>query len=305
MVDQSPEELLEQQKAQCIFCKIIKGEIPSRKVYEDDSLLAILDIRPAVKGHVLVIPKEHYPLLPLVPLPVMKELFFKTFEVVKAVKKALLVPRVNLFFANGAVAGQQSPHFLFHLMPQDEGVSLPFDSLDGSFPVADNQSVLSSFSSRLPQVFSSLKSSFSLSVPSSSSVPSSQSSSKTAPSSSPSSFSPVSSSPVPSSQSQSSSQPVSEDSLNKLIQTINSNPDLLDAVVNRPDEVKEAVKKYPKWRDLFGGVDIDALSKNLKVMMAARATEKFLSSQQAAKPSGDDVAGTNNKVNDDKGDVVK
>ncbi len=44
----------------CIFCKIIKGEIPSKKIYEDDKVIAIMDINPVVDGHVLVIPKEHF-----------------------------------------------------------------------------------------------------------------------------------------------------------------------------------------------------------------------------------------------------
>jgi galactose-1-phosphate uridylyltransferase len=64
--EMSQEEMLEQQKANCIFCKIVKGEIPSKKVYEDDMMLAILDINPAVKGHILVLPKEHYPIMPLI-----------------------------------------------------------------------------------------------------------------------------------------------------------------------------------------------------------------------------------------------
>ena len=64
----SPEQIAEMQKQQCIFCKIIKGDIPGKKVFQDDFVEAILDINPAAKGHTLVMPKEHYPILPVIPL---------------------------------------------------------------------------------------------------------------------------------------------------------------------------------------------------------------------------------------------
>ena len=120
----SPEEISRLQKENCIFCKIVKGEIPSRKVYEDEKMLAILDINPAAKGHMLVLPKEHYPILPVIPPDVFKHLFRTTKYLVAAVKKGMVAPQVTVFIANGAVAGQQSPHFLFHIIP-NEGVDFP------------------------------------------------------------------------------------------------------------------------------------------------------------------------------------
>ena len=68
------------QKAQCPFCQIVDGKIPSKKVYEDDKILAILDIRPATKGHVLVMPKDHYPIMPLIPPDTFKHMFSKLKE---------------------------------------------------------------------------------------------------------------------------------------------------------------------------------------------------------------------------------
>ena len=56
----SPEERQKLMESQCIFCKIVKGEIPARTVYEDDDFIAFLDINPATPGHTLVIPKGHY-----------------------------------------------------------------------------------------------------------------------------------------------------------------------------------------------------------------------------------------------------
>jgi histidine triad (HIT) family protein len=122
----SPEEISALQKQNCIFCKIISGEIPSKKIFEDDKIVAILDIRPATKGHILILPKEHYPILPLVPPDVFKRLFVQTKFLSNVLKKALLCSSVSLFIANGAVAGQQSPHFLFHLIPREKNDGLTF-----------------------------------------------------------------------------------------------------------------------------------------------------------------------------------
>jgi histidine triad (HIT) family protein len=130
--EMSQEEMLEQQKANCIFCKIVKGEIPSKKVYEDDMMLAILDINPAVKGHILVLPKEHYPIMPLIPPEVFSHLFGKTATLTKALEEAMLVPRATVFIANGAIAGQQSPHFLFHIMPREDGDGLDMLTVEGN-----------------------------------------------------------------------------------------------------------------------------------------------------------------------------
>jgi len=111
---------LEEQKANCPFCKIIKGEIPSKKVYEDDKVVAVLDINPAVKGHVLVMPKEHYPILPYVPYEEFKHLFEITQDISRCLKKSLARTGANIFIANGWVAGQQSQHFMLHIIPRED-----------------------------------------------------------------------------------------------------------------------------------------------------------------------------------------
>jgi len=135
--EQSQEELLEQQKANCIFCKIVKGDVPGKRVYEDDVMLAILDIRPAVKGHTLVLPKEHYPIMPLIPPEEFRHLFGTTAQLSGTVRRAMIAERCTTFIANGAVAGQQSPHFLFHLIPRESGdgltnFAIPTGSVDQS-----------------------------------------------------------------------------------------------------------------------------------------------------------------------------
>ncbi|MBI5392823.1 HIT domain-containing protein [Candidatus Woesearchaeota archaeon] len=114
------QQALEAQKANCPFCKIIKGEIPSKKIYEDDKIIAVLDINPAFKGHTLVMPKEHYPILPLLPQETFQHLAVKIKEISKAVKEGVLVFGDMIFVANGVVAGQQSQHFLLHIIPREK-----------------------------------------------------------------------------------------------------------------------------------------------------------------------------------------
>ncbi|MBC8495732.1 HIT domain-containing protein [archaeon] len=121
----SPEELAELQKKNCVFCRIIKGEVPTHKVYEDSTMIGILDIYPSTKGHVILLPKEHAPIMPLIPPDVFKHLFSKIKYLAKGVKDALPSERSTIFIANGGVAGQQSPHFLVHVVPRnsDDGLT--------------------------------------------------------------------------------------------------------------------------------------------------------------------------------------
>ncbi len=124
----SPEQqkAIDAQKAQCPFCKIVKAEIPSKKVYEDDQLLAILDINPAAKGHLLIMPKEHYPIMPLIPPPIFEHLFTRTKQLSAAMKEGMLLFGNTLFIANGYAAGQQSSHFMLHLIPRESPDDLEF-----------------------------------------------------------------------------------------------------------------------------------------------------------------------------------
>lgn len=111
---------IEQQKQSCPFCQIIAGKIPSQKVYEDDRIIAILDINPAMRGHVLVMPKEHYPIMPLIPEDDFAHLFSYTQQLSARLRKALLTTRSSVFVANGPAAGQQSQHFMLHIIPSDK-----------------------------------------------------------------------------------------------------------------------------------------------------------------------------------------
>ena len=116
----SPEEIAELQKQQCIFCQIISGKIPSKKIYEDDDCLAILDINPATKGHLLLLPKEHYVIMPQVPEKLISHLFIIAKNLSTILLKGLKVGGTNFFIANGLVAGQKAQHFMIHLIPRKE-----------------------------------------------------------------------------------------------------------------------------------------------------------------------------------------
>jgi histidine triad (HIT) family protein len=120
MAQMSPEQAAAMQKEQCIFCQIISGKVASKKVYEDDRCLAILDINPANPGHVLVLPKEHYSIMPLMPEEEVGYLFRISKKISKAQIRALKVEGTNIFAANGAAAGQKAPHFMIHIIPRKE-----------------------------------------------------------------------------------------------------------------------------------------------------------------------------------------
>jgi histidine triad (HIT) family protein len=114
----TPEEILELQKKNCIFCKIINKEIPSQEVYSDDKVMVILDINPANEGHCLILPKEHYQILPQIPDDLIGYLFVIAKKTSRTLLKGLGVKGTTIFVANGALAGQKAPHFMIHVIPR-------------------------------------------------------------------------------------------------------------------------------------------------------------------------------------------
>lgn len=123
MREDIPESEMSQEQ-NCVFCKIIGGEVPSHKVFEDDKIIVILDIYPSTNGHVLVIPKEHAPIMPLVSGDILKHIFRKVKYLCRGVREGVPSAKTTIFIANGGIAGQQSPHFLFHIIPRDDGDKL-------------------------------------------------------------------------------------------------------------------------------------------------------------------------------------
>ena len=102
----------------CIFCKIIKGQIPSSKIYEDDYSLAFLDIEPFTKGHSIVVPKNHYVNLLDFPEDEMKNYFSALKKVTTKIKVNLEADGVNIMQNNFKAAGQVVNHLHFHVIPR-------------------------------------------------------------------------------------------------------------------------------------------------------------------------------------------
>jgi len=113
-------------KESCLLCQIIEGKIPSKKIYEDDLILAVLDINGANPGHCFVLPKNHYPILEQVPDPEIAKLFQVANKISSAIFENLGVQGTNIFAANGVPAGQTVAHFMLHVIPrvENDGVNL-------------------------------------------------------------------------------------------------------------------------------------------------------------------------------------
>ena len=129
----SPEQIEQLQRQNCIFCRVIMGEVPSKKVHEDEYCVAILDISPANEGHVLIIPKEHYQIMPQVPDDVLGHMFIIAKKVSNAILMSTLGKSTSIFVANGAAAGQKAPHFMIHVIPrksESEFFVLPSKEVD-------------------------------------------------------------------------------------------------------------------------------------------------------------------------------
>jgi len=109
------------QEENCVFCKIVRGEIPSAKLLESDSVLAFLDIAPINKGHSLVIPKEHHADIHVLPEEEFREIAAAVKKVAGAVKKATNAEGINVLQANGKAAGQEVFHFHAHVIPRFSG----------------------------------------------------------------------------------------------------------------------------------------------------------------------------------------
>ena len=107
-----------------IFAKILRGEIPCVKVFEDDNTLAFMDVMPQADGHVLVIPKEPAENILELSGQGAAALMASTQKVAKAVKKGLNAPGIMLAMLNGAPAGQSVFHVHFHIIPRSAGVDL-------------------------------------------------------------------------------------------------------------------------------------------------------------------------------------
>lgn len=120
----------------CIFCKIIAGEIPSCKVYEDDQVLAFLDISQTTKGHTLVIPKEHVKNVLDMSDTTASTLFSRIPKIARALQKATEAPAMNIITNNEELSGQTVFHAHVHLVPrysEKDGISISYTTHEPDF----------------------------------------------------------------------------------------------------------------------------------------------------------------------------
>jgi len=105
----------------CVFCKIVAGEIPATRIYEDEEVLVFLDIGPISDGHTLVIPKQHFERLHDCPAELLGQVSSCLGRIAGAVAAAMDSDGYNLLCNNGRAAGQLVDHVHFHIIPRNTG----------------------------------------------------------------------------------------------------------------------------------------------------------------------------------------
>ncbi len=108
-------------KDDCIFCKIAAGEIPSSKIFEDDTILAFMDIAPLSKGHLLVIPKNHFENVLEIDEETYGRLFSVICRIAKAVGASISPEGMTVMQLNGKASDQVVPHLHIHIVPRWTG----------------------------------------------------------------------------------------------------------------------------------------------------------------------------------------
>ncbi|MHA1934746.1 MAG: HIT family protein [Candidatus Thorarchaeota archaeon] len=115
----------------CVFCKIVRGEIPSSVIFEDDVCMAFMDVFPISEGHCLVIPKQHFVNMLDVDSEVVAHLARRVTELDRKVHKVFGQIGILNAVANGPEAGQEVPHLHFHVIPRSKGDGIGFRFPEG------------------------------------------------------------------------------------------------------------------------------------------------------------------------------
>ena len=140
--DMTPEQMAAMAKQQCIFCQIATGKVASRKVYEDDTVVGVLDINPANPGHVLLITKEHYVVMPQIPDDVVAHIGMVAKGISHALLRALKAQGTTIFVANGVAAGQRAQHYMLHVIPRMENDGIGIEAPEHQISDADYKKIL-------------------------------------------------------------------------------------------------------------------------------------------------------------------
>ncbi len=121
-------------QADCVFCRIVAGSIPSARIYEDDACIAFLDIGPLADAHLLVVPRQHYEWITDMPAQEVATVARRIPQLAQAVMKVTGAQGFNLLQNNGKVSGQAVPHVHFHIIPRREGDGLGYRWNAGKYP---------------------------------------------------------------------------------------------------------------------------------------------------------------------------
>lgn len=135
----------------CIFCKIIAGQIPCYKVFEDDTVLAFLDIQPLVPGHTLVIPKAHHASVMAIPPEVLGAINQRMPSLSRAVLRATNSPACHVLVNNGPEAMQSVHHLHYHIIPRKSGDSFRIPWHAGSLDKESGTNMVHAIKAELSQ----------------------------------------------------------------------------------------------------------------------------------------------------------
>ncbi|NOX58445.1 MAG: HIT family protein [Planctomycetes bacterium] len=135
----------------CVFCRIVAGELPSHEVYSDDHVFAFLDIGPVAAGHLLLIPKTHCQNIVDLPADVASALGGVLPSMARAVVDVAGASGVNILQNNGACAGQVVDHVHFHLIPRTDDDGLGFRWRVGGYEAGEAEALGQKFRENLSQ----------------------------------------------------------------------------------------------------------------------------------------------------------
>jgi histidine triad (HIT) family protein len=133
----------------CIFCKIIAGDIPSATIYEDDDFKVILDISPAAKGHAIILPKKHSANLFELDEETSSKALGVARKVALAMQAELHCDGINLLQNNGEAAGQTIFHFHIHLIPRYHGDQVKMTWTQGNYQEGEAATLATAIAKRL------------------------------------------------------------------------------------------------------------------------------------------------------------
>ncbi|MFC1690730.1 HIT family protein [Nanoarchaeota archaeon] len=249
---QNPQQQAQPQPGQpdpnCIFCKIIDGSQEAKKVYEDDKVLCALDINPAAKGHMLLMPKGHYPIMPLIPPDVFIHLFHKAREMAYAARQGLAAVGTTVFIANGAAAGQQSAHFMLHIVPREKHDSL--SNFDIPHNEIDQSDIKDALKNNLNVMMMNHYKRLGKKPPTD--TPEKPATAKPIPPSTPTTPTQT-------------TQPISIDEKKKRLMVLfEQKPEFKEALINHTEEFKKTISASPQLKAVFEGVDLDKLADEIR-----------------------------------------